>query len=278
VDERGAASIVVGVMHDIGQANPFVDSVPSHANAISIFKGEWASRFPAPFNELAGTGTAPLFEDPRVYWAKDRLSALGHEISGASILELGPLEAGHTYMLSQLGAREITAVEANARAYLKCLVAKEVLRINHATFLLGDAVQYLRQVDRQFDVGVVCAFLNHMINPVEVIQLLSTCCRALYVWNVAYDESLFEKQPEMRPTFGPATRFVHAGYEHELFPHTYGRGFDIKTFWGGMAGSCCWMRPDELARALRHFGYVKQEVLVEDHLYGKCFAAAVAKE
>ncbi len=36
-----------------------------------------------------------------------------------NILELGPLEGAHTYQL------RILAIEANAEAFLKCLVVKE---------------------------------------------------------------------------------------------------------------------------------------------------------
>ena len=83
-------------------------------------------------------------------------------------------------MLSQFGAREVIAVEANARAYLKCLVAREVLGMPRVRFLLGDALGYMRTVGPAFDVGVACGFLYHMVEPVEAIALLARCCRRVF--------------------------------------------------------------------------------------------------
>ena len=170
---------------------PFVLTPPTPQNAIDLFAGEWASRFPAG-GPAVQAGTVPLFEDPRMTWADDTLRELsGQGFSGQTVLELGHLEAGHTYALARLGAKEITAIEANARAYMKCLVAKEVLDIPRCHFLLGDAVSYLRTTTQTFDVGFACAFLYHMVEPVEVLALLARCCRRIFLWTVFYDESLF---------------------------------------------------------------------------------------
>src|SRR5882757_3819341 len=235
--------------------NPFVAGLPSPQNALDIFSGEWASRFPAKGPALQA-GTVPLFEDPRLGWADAALRELTRQgFADQTVLELGPLEAGHTYALAQLGAKEITAVEANARAYLKCLIAKEVLGIPRAQFLLGDALAYMRTTERRFDVGVACAFLNHMVEPVEVIALLARCCRRVFVWNVVYDESLFVKQPEMAPRFGPAREHKYEGFRHTLHPHYYGEGVDYRKFLGGAQPSCCWMRSADVVAALRHFGF-----------------------
>ncbi len=85
------------------------------------------SRLPPPLEHATG-GSAQLFEDTRLLGA---MQALGG-VAGMHVLELGPLEAGHTYLLSQAGARTITAVEANPRAYLKCLIIKELLKLERA--------------------------------------------------------------------------------------------------------------------------------------------------
>ena len=62
--------------------------------------------------------------DERNKWLANEIGGL----SGKSVLELGPLEGGHTYMLEQLGATDITSVEANARAFLKCLIIEAVVQ------------------------------------------------------------------------------------------------------------------------------------------------------
>ena len=85
-----------------------------------------------------------FFDDGRIQFAVGRFGG----VQGLSILELGPLESGHPYMLQKAGAREIVAVEANTRAYLKCLIAKEVLGLEAAHFTLGDFEEYLRAPPR----------------------------------------------------------------------------------------------------------------------------------
>lgn len=86
---------------------------------LDLFRGEWASRLPAPHAELSA-GSALLFEDERITWA---LTVLG-PVQGQRVLELGPLECGHTWMLDRAGASEVVALEGNRRAYLKCLVVR----------------------------------------------------------------------------------------------------------------------------------------------------------
>jgi len=264
-------------MSKIVVENPFVTTAPSLQNALDVFAGEWASRFPASEPGLQA-GTVPLFEDPRLAWADVALRELsGTSFAGQTVLELGPLEGGHTYGMSKLGAHEILAVEANARAYLKCLVAKEVVGIPHAKFMLGDALAFMRETERNFDVGVACAFLNHMLDPVEVISLLARRCRKVFVWNVVYDESLFVKQPEMASRFGPPQEKEVGGFRHTLFPHSYGEGFDYRKFLGGMQPSCCWLRPADVVAALRHFGFTAVTSHVEENPFGKAVSAVAIR-
>ncbi len=72
-------------------------------------------------------GATPLFDDPRITWSNDRFGEMGIPggYVGRDVLELGPLEGGHTYLLDRMGVKSVTAVEASSRAYLKCLIAKE---------------------------------------------------------------------------------------------------------------------------------------------------------
>ena len=77
--------------------NQYIMSAPSPQNAIDIFEGEWASELPDP-SLIAGSIT--LFDDYRIKWFAEHLGGFQNK----TILELGPLEAGHTYMLERLGA------------------------------------------------------------------------------------------------------------------------------------------------------------------------------
>ena len=102
---------------------------------------------PAKFGLDTKPGASPLFEDPRITWAMDTLGIP----EGQRILELGPLEAGHSYMLQRAGARDIISIEANTRAFMKCLCVKELLDLHRVHFLLGDFVSYLKQDTSRYD-------------------------------------------------------------------------------------------------------------------------------
>src|SRR4028119_931287 len=95
----------------------YVKSAPSPQHALDIFKGEWASLLPPPYDQYQA-GKIPLFHDGRAYWALNEMGGC----QGQRVLELGPLEGGHSYVLEQHGAGSVTSIEANTRAYLKCLI------------------------------------------------------------------------------------------------------------------------------------------------------------
>ena len=117
----------------------YVLSSPSQQNIIDIFQGEWSSKLPDGFALETQPGQADLFQDARVFWAEEVFGGF----NDWNILELGPLEGGHSYMFQAKGAAKITAIEANKRAFLKCLCIKEVLNLNKVDFCLGDFMSFL---------------------------------------------------------------------------------------------------------------------------------------
>ena len=113
----------------------YVDHAPSDQAALDMFEGEWASLIPG----FQSSGWAPLFQDERVQWFDSQCGGF----AGKKVLELGPLEGGHTYMLWKSGASPIISIESNKKAYLKCLITKELVGYD-AKFLLGDFTKYLQ--------------------------------------------------------------------------------------------------------------------------------------
>src|SRR5262245_54278567 len=127
--------------------NDYVLATPSDQHAIDIFKGEWSSQLPGEWKELKA-GTIQLFEDSRIIWAAEQLGGF----KGQRVIELGPLEAGHTYMVESLGAESILAIEGKKGAYLRCLIVKEILNLRRSRFVLGDFVSFLRENATPFDI------------------------------------------------------------------------------------------------------------------------------
>jgi hypothetical protein len=213
----------------------YVNGAPSPQNSLDIFKGEWASKMPPPFQDLKA-GESKLFDDERISWLGEVLGT----VSQMRVLECGPLEGGHTYMLEQLGAASILSVEANTRAFLRCLTVKELLGLSRSRFVLGDFVSYLRQGERH-DLVIACGVLYHLTNPVEAIALMSKVTDTLYVWTHYYDEAKIKARRILSHHFQEPSSAVHEGYQHSIHRQHYqlrlgnpgfmGATRRVKIFW-----------------------------------------------
>jgi Protein of unknown function (DUF1698) len=244
----------------------YVTAVPSAQNAVDIFAGEWSSKLPLPD---VTAGPIPLFADARVEWA---LSQFG-DVSGNSVLELGPLEGGHTHMLTQAGAT-VLAVESQTRAYLKCLIAKELLGMAGARFVLGDFVEYLRGSDEQFDVVFASGVLYHMRDPVETIALTAKAADRLFLWTHYYDEDIVCGSELLSPRFTTHTSSSYGGFDHTLHRFEYDSGLQLKGFCGGSAPHGNWLSRADLLAGLDHFGWRVEATAFEtpDHPHGPALA------
>ena len=125
----------------------FIDLDPSRQAALDLFEGEWSSAMLKGSGVTSRPGRADLFDDPRLHWAAQMLAP----VERSRVLELGPLEGAHSYMLQRMGAASITAIKANTRAFLKCLCIMEVFDLSRVRYELGSFVPYLARCDR-FDI------------------------------------------------------------------------------------------------------------------------------
>ena len=156
----------------------YVLSEPDDQNILDIFKGEWSSKLPDQINLNTQPGTVRLFEDDRVSWAEKILGSF----SGWKILELGPLEGGHSYMFQNRNANSIVAIEANTRAFLKCLCIKEILDLDRVKFKLGDFIQFLETDDTNYDMVFASGVLYHMEEPLKLLKLISRASDRAFIW------------------------------------------------------------------------------------------------
>jgi hypothetical protein len=228
----------------------YVTVTPSAQTSIDIFKGEWSSRFPASSAVESG-GQAVLFEDDRVAWAIERLGG----VAGFRVLELGPLEGGHTYMLEKAGASRIFGVEANARAYLKCLLTKEVLELERCQFVCGDFIEYLRGSSETFELCFASGVLYHQLNPAELIQLAAKVAPRLYLWTHYYDADIVRSNREWDWRFPSSKAAQFQGFNHTLYRHEYGPALGWQGFCGGTNPYSHWLSREDLLRCLEHFGW-----------------------
>lgn len=249
----------------------YVTSAPSAQHAVDVFAGEWSSML--PINDVT-SGPIPLFDDDRVTWAIEQFGG----IDGQHVLELGPLEGGHTYGLTRAGAR-VTAIEAQTRAYLKCLIAKELLDMSGARFLLGDFMAYLRGIPEQFDICFASGVLYHMRNPVESIALMSAAARKLFLWTHVYDESIIQGSALLAPRFTHHEPHEYQGLAHVLHRFDYAESLQGKGFCGGSAAYSNWLSRADLFAALERFGWHVDATSFDtpDHPHGPALALAATR-
>jgi len=257
-------------VQDLSILDRYIKTAPSIENAVNIFAGEWSSIFPPPYGEIT-QGRAELFQDPRIQWLIDEIKG----VKGRTVLELGPLEGGHSYMLEQAGARQITAIEANTRAYLKCLVMKEVLNLKQVKFLCGDFIEYLHQDAAVVDICIASGVLYHMLNPVELIALLANHCKKhIFIWTHYYNEEVIKQHPVFSSMFTDVVQQDYQGFKHTLYRRQYETALEWQGFCGGNAPHSFWMQRNEILAALSYFGFENIRVNFEDinHANGPSFA------
>lgn len=248
----------------------FVTTAPDARHLVDLFRGEWASRLPPPYDGLPA-GDSELFDDARIRWAVERFGG----VESADVLELGPLEGAHTAMLLAAGAASVTAVEANGGAYLRCLVVKELLGLDGAQFKLGDFGEFLRTAgERRFDAAVACGVLYHLSDPVDLLAQLAARTDRLMVWTHYYDAVRIAAHPTLRKRIRTSEPAQRAGFRHTRQRHDYGRSIRGAHFWGGNRGHASWLSRDDLLGAVAHLGFDSVEIAFDhpDHPNGPALA------
>ncbi|CUI15686.1 hypothetical protein PNK_0047 [Candidatus Protochlamydia naegleriophila] len=250
----------------------YFQTAPSHQNAIDIFRGEWTSKFPS---KALKAGEADLFNDVKVKWGIQQLGG----VVGKSVLELGPFEGGHSHMLQKQGAASITAVEANPRAYMKCLIAKEVLDLNRVKFLCGDFMEYLRHSSQSFDICFASGVLYHMQNPVELLDLISRRASKVFLWTHYFDAKLCNQNTYLKPRFSAVEEANYKGFRYQNHVYTY-KSRSWKVFCGGPGGTSHWLKRQAILDACKHVGFTDIQINYEElnHCHGPCFALTASKK
>lgn len=85
----------------------------------------------------------------------------------------------HTSILNQHRPANIDVVEANKSCYLRCLVTKEILKLDRRIFSFHrDIQEWLRLTDRQYD---FCAWLvgyfTTCLIQVELLRIVGDACK-----------------------------------------------------------------------------------------------------
>lgn len=262
--KRRKAAAAVG---DDAAFYTYESRAPSAQNAIDAIKG-WNSTFPSEFGVVAGT--AVPFGDDRIQWAMNRYG----DFTGKRVLELGPLEGAHTFMFDRAGA-EVTAVEANRSAFLKCLITKEIVGLPRSSFLLGDFMPWLELKETRWDFVVACGVLYHMRDPLRLLEAIAARTDAIFLWTHYVEENGPDSPVGSNHAYDAVreTRSFH-GETLTVYRHPY-LGADLNPeFCGGVYENPRWMARESIVRALEILGFTSLEFAhdTRDHPNGPCFS------
>lgn len=231
--------------------NTYVQTAPCAQNAVDIFEGEWSSRLPAAGSEPLQSGHIDLFDDPRVRWASEQFGG----VSGMRVLELGPLEGGHSYQMEALGAASIVAIEANTRGYLKTLVTKEIYGLKTLRVLCGDFREHLRSSQQQYDLVFASGVLYHMTDPVELLTHIAARAPRLFLWTHYYDEAIIGTKPDVQRLFQGTATCEAFGRQFHLHRREYREALNWAGFCGAGLEWSHWMERDDILWVLDKLGY-----------------------
>lgn len=210
---------------------------PSYQNAIDATPG-WNMSFPPELGLKAGA--LALYSDHRIGWAMERFG----DLTGRSVLELGPLEGGHTYMLDKAGAL-VEALEAQRMAYFRCLITKEILDIRNARFLLGDFQPWLEENTRRFDLVVASGVLYHTRDPLNLLYQIARCTDAVFIWTMYIKDD----------SKNPSHVVEYEGVKVRMYQVVYENPEQSASFCGGVQDRPVWMHRDDLLAVLPILGF-----------------------
>ncbi len=251
----------------------YVSSFPSNQNAVDAVPG-WSTSLPGEYGTVGGRlGT---YHDERIFWA----AACYGPLEGANVLELGPLEAGHTIQLERLGAR-VTGIEANRLAFLRCLIAKEIVGLRNARFKLGDFTKWLEEADETYDFIVASGVLYHLRDPLHFLDVVAKRSKSLFLWTHFVEDVAMPIGDPRRGVIADTPTIVDfKGRPMRLYRRTYASAQTADSFSGGMVDHHHWMHRDDILAALEAVGFTEIQVSQEqsDHQNGPCFSVFARRD
>ena len=175
-------------------------------------------------------------------------------------------------MLHAAGA-EVTAVEGSTRAYLKCLVVKELLGLDRCHFLLGDFLEYLRTTDVRADLVVASGVLYHAPDPIALLEAIGAVTDRIGIWTHYFERTVIDADPAKARLFQSAPEQVEWHGRHlTLHRRAYLEALAWGGFCGGPESSALWMERDGLLAVLDGLGFGRVTVQFDDphHQNGPC--------
>jgi hypothetical protein len=246
----------------------YVVGLPCPQNAIDILPG-WNHALPPHVSVVAGDGG--FFHDTRILWAIEQYGS----IEGRNILELGPLEASHTWLIEQHNPDRIDSIEANKLSFLRCLVVKELLKLKKPNFYIGDFTEWLDKTEHRYDFIIASGVLYHMDDPIRLLELIAARTDSFYLWtHYMSEEAMPPGDPRRGALVGAMEIQERHGVSARLYKRSYYGAWRSKAFCGGMHDLHRWVQKDDILQIITVLGFDDVRVAHDepDHQNGPAFS------
>lgn len=138
--------------------------------------GPWLTRFWVDGTPCGGSSYDPS-DDGRIKLFKTQIGSL----EGKRILELGPLEGGHTLQLVKRGAT-VVGVEGREESIQRCLFVKKDFNLEKAEFVHGDLRAFDLTSLGRFDIIFNIGLLYHLDEPWKLLKRLRHVSSRMFLW------------------------------------------------------------------------------------------------
>ena len=253
----------------------FTRLTPSEKNSFDLFNGSWSTAV----SGIQSTGSFDGFNDERIKWLLDELGGM----KGKKVLELGPLEGAHTYMLEKAGG-DVLSIEGNHGAYIRCLIVKNFYGLK-SKFLLGDFSDS-ELTTEHFDTVVASGILYHMEDPIALLKKIASKTDNLFIWTHYFEENLEKWSIKAKKQIkngkweidNPKTHDFD-GLSVKTIRQDYGDAKKWSGFCGGRSLFSYWIYKEDLLALLRKLGFANIRINFDkvDHPNGPCFALIASK-
>lgn len=232
-------------------ANRFVISKAVDENAFGLAAGAWKFGY----DELSMDQIRDHFTN---HDARPRFCAEAFpNFENLRILELGPSDGYNTAGLETQGATNITSIDGNAGAFMRCLIMKNAFDLK-AKFLLGDFLSYIGGPGTSFDLVYASGVLYHLLDPIAFIERCSEIAPHLFLWTFHYNEDEIAKHDYERNWFKPAENETKQWRGRDFVYHR--RYYEMSivegaTYAGGLTRYSHWLTLDDIFAVLNMAGY-----------------------
>jgi SAM-dependent methyltransferase len=216
----------------------------SNLNTFNSVSG-WITRF--EIDGIAVGGDVNLHNDDRLLWQLEQIGG----VENKRILELGPLDGGHTLTMIEHGASRVTAIEGYHPSWIRCLIVKELFNLNRVKFLYGDFCPWIKTYNGQtFDVVVCNGVFYHQLNPAELLFDLAKIAKVILLGTHIYEEGITSPCSNRRIVYSVP------GFDYEGFIQDYGQKDTVSgKYCGGINQTSTWVKIDTLRAILRDAGF-----------------------